>query len=60
MPFVEVLDLTEEEVVKVSEYMDTLGLQHDEDFVTLYGKEWEITGVRLLTAPAMQALAHLA
>lgn len=59
MPFIEVLDLTEDEVIAVSEYMKTMDLKADEDFVEVCNAEWEITGVRLLTPPAMQVLAHL-
>jgi len=60
MPFIEVLDLSEDDVVAVSDYMKSLDLKPDEDFVELHNTEWVVTGVRLLTPPAMQALAHLA
>jgi hypothetical protein len=60
MPFIEVLDLTEDDVATVSDYMSTLGLKEDADFTLVHGKEWEVTGVRLMTAPAMQVLGYLA
>ena len=60
MPYIEVLDLSEDDVVAVHEYMDSLGLKADQDFVEIQNTEWNVVGVRLLTPPAMQALAHLA
>lgn len=60
MPFIEVLDLSEDDVAAVSEYMKTMDLKPDVDFVEVQDKEWTTVGVRLLTAPAMQLLGHLA
>lgn len=60
MPFIEVLDLSEDDVVAVQDYMKSLDLKEDIDFVEIQNTEWNVVGVRLMTPPAMQALAHLA
>lgn len=58
-PRIEITGLGEAEVNALSEMLVAEGLEHDVDFTTLYGREWDICGIRAMTAPAMSAVAHL-
>lgn len=56
---IEIVGLDEGEVQTVSAQLDAQGLEYDVDYTTLYGTEWSLVGVRLLTPRAMTAGAGL-
>ena len=56
---IDITGLDETEVEAITTMFESWGLEYDTDFTTLYGKEWAITGVRLITPRAITAGAGL-
>lgn len=44
--------LTETDVVRFSAALDAAGFKYDEDYTTLYGAAWEVTGLMIVGAAA--------
>src|SRR4051794_30147869 len=49
---IEITGLSETDVVRFSAALDAAGFKHDEDYETLYGAGWAITGLRIMGAAA--------
>lgn len=49
---IEVTGLTETDVVRFSAALDAAGFKYDEDYTTLYGDRWEITGLVIVGVAA--------
>jgi hypothetical protein len=55
---VDITELSEEDVVLISVMLDDNGFQYDEDYTTLYGAGWTITGVRIMSVKANALVAE--
>lgn len=53
---IDITGLTEDTVVAASAELEDAGFQYDEDFTTLYGFRWTITGMRFTNVAAAQAV----
>ncbi len=47
------------EVEKIAEALDVAGLWFDEDYTTLYGAAWQLTGIEVFNAKALIALGKI-
>ena len=45
--FIDLKDLTEEQIELVTEELERRGFEHNVDFAALYGRAWKLVGVRL-------------
>lgn len=54
---IRITTLTEREVTQLAKALEAEGFEYDEDYTTLYGSGWSITGVELYTANAL-GVAH--
>lgn len=52
---VDITELSEEDVVLISVMLDDNGFRYDEDYTTLYGPGWTITGVRIMSVQRMRS-----
>jgi hypothetical protein len=61
---IDIKDLSEEDVVLISVMLDDNGFKYDEDYTTIYGEGWTVTGLRIMSVQAnalvAQALARWA
>jgi hypothetical protein len=55
---VEIKDLSEEDVVLISVMLDDNGFTYDEDYTTIYGPGWTITGLRIMSVQANALVAQ--
>ena len=55
---VDITELSEEDVVLISVMLDDNGFQYDEDYTTLYGPGWTVTGVRIMSVQANALVAE--
>jgi precorrin-4 methylase len=45
---IEITDVTEQQVDRITARLENDGFRYDEDFTTLYGAQWKIVGVRFM------------